>query len=178
MIYQLKRNIEIPVDINEAWEFFSNPANLKVLTPSFLNMNITSNVPEEIYPGLIITYNVHPFLSLPVNWVTEITHVNKPLFFVDEQRHGPYKMWHHQHHFRETSSGTIVEDVVDYIMPYGLLGRIPHYFFVEKKLNEIFDYRSEVLKDRFGSRQDLLSKKHPKEQIYKGLNNGAPSEHN
>ena len=150
MIYQIKRQLELAVGINEAWEFFSDPNNLKTITPPSLNMKITCELPKKVYPGLIITYKVHPILSIPLNWVTEITHVKKPFLFVDEQRYGPYRMWHHQHHFRETPAGVVVEDIVDYIMPCGIFGCIPHSLFVRNQVNQIFDYRTKVLEKRFG----------------------------
>lgn len=103
-----------------------------------------------MYPGMIITYRVHPLLGIPMNWVTEITHVEKPYRFIDEQRYGPYRMWHHQHTFREIPGGVEAQDQVDYIMPFGPIGGIMHRLLVKRQLNEIFDHRSRVLSEKFG----------------------------
>jgi ligand-binding SRPBCC domain-containing protein len=151
MIYKLHRQLEIKTSLSDAWDFFSNPRNLKDITPPSLNLVITSEVSTDIYPGMIITYSVEPLPSIPMTWVTEITHVVKNQMFVDEQRHGPYKMWHHQHWFKETKDGVLVEDIVDYIMPFGPIGALAHRLFVEKQLRKVFDFRNEYLVTRFGA---------------------------
>ena len=150
MIYRLSKTIEIKTNLEEAWRFFSDPANLKVITPPSLNMRITTPIETEMYPGMIIGYKVHPMFSIPLTWITEITHVKKPYMFVDEQRYGPYRMWHHQHIFKETNNGVIAEDIVDYIMPYGPLGMLAHYFFVARQIDSIFKFRSDFLSKKFG----------------------------
>lgn len=104
-----------------------------------------------MYAGMIITYFVRPLLNIPQTWVTEITHVNEPNYFVDEQRFGPYKMWHHQHLFAKTEDGSVMmEDIVSYVVPFGFLGRIMNALFISKKIIEIFNYRKEVLVKMFG----------------------------
>ncbi len=150
-IYVLERRLEIPVNLKEAWDFFSNPSNLRDITPPGLRFKMTSQAPERIYPGLILTYTVSPFFGLPVNWVTEITHVNEPQFFIDEQRLGPYKLWHHEHTFKETGKGVEVRDVVHYALPLGPLGNIVHELVVKKQLREIFNYRSEYMTRKYGT---------------------------
>jgi ligand-binding SRPBCC domain-containing protein len=110
-----------------------------------------SEAPERIYPGLILTYTVSPFFGLPVNWVTEITQVREPEFFVDDQRTGPYRFWRHRHTFRETGKGVEINDIVHYALPLGPLGDIVHELVVKKQLREIFDYRSAYLRIKFGS---------------------------
>lgn len=114
----LKRVQLLNTDIQTAWDFFSTPVNLAEITPDWLDFQIVSDVPDAMYEGLIVQYNVHPFLHLPVGWTTEITHMRQPYFFVDEQRAGPYKLWHHQHHFKETESGVEMTDLVHYILPF------------------------------------------------------------
>lgn len=136
-------------DITTAWDYFSSPGNLAEITPDWLNFQILSDIPDKMYGGLIVQYNIYPFLGLPVGWVTEITHTNEPYYFVDEQRAGPYKLWHHQHHFKETSEGVEMTDIVHYMLPlepvsYMLIGGI-----VRKKLDEIFSYRFSKLKALF-----------------------------
>ncbi len=150
-IYQLKTSQKLPISIDNAWDFFSNPANLSKITPEWLNFRVTSALAEKMYAGLIITYQVRPLLNIPQTWVTEITHVNEPNYFVDEQRFGPYKMWHHEHIFKHLPDGEVLmEDIVSYAIPFGFLGRIANKFIVSKKVKEIFNYRSEVLKKMFG----------------------------
>ena len=150
-LHVLERKLEIPIALPEAWDFFSNPANLSLITPPGLGFRMTSPAPEKIYQGLILTYKVTPFLGLPVNWVTEITHVSEREYFVDDQRSGPYKLWRHRHDFREIEGGVEVRDTVHYALPLGPLGDLAHELLVKKQLRGIFDYRSEYLTQRFGS---------------------------
>lgn len=133
-----------------AWDFFSSPLNLAEITPPWLNFQVISDVPDRMYPGLILQYNVHPFFGIPIGWVTEITHAEEPRFFADEQRAGPYRMWHHEHHFRETPDGVEMTDIVHYILKMEPLSEILAGGMVRKKLEEIFDYRYEVLRRKFG----------------------------
>lgn len=150
MNYRLHKTIHIKAELAQAWEFFSDPRNLMLITPPALKMQIASEIGEEMYPGMIIVFKVHPFLSIPLTWITEITHIDKLHMFVDEQRAGPYRLWHHQHFFKKTDQGVIAEDIVDYILPGGPFGAIAHALFVRKQLNSIFDFRSTVLATRFG----------------------------
>lgn len=150
MIYKIKKSIKLKLDIDQAWSFFSNPNNLKIITPPKLNMTITSEEQNQMYEGMIIKYNVHPILNIPLPWVTEITHVVPEKYFVDEQRFGPYKMWHHQHLFEPIKDGVEVIDIVDYIMPFGPIGSVVHALFVRKDIESIFEYRSKVLSEKFG----------------------------
>jgi ligand-binding SRPBCC domain-containing protein len=110
---------------------------------------VRSEVPERMYEGLMIEYRVRPLLGIPMKWVTEITHVKDYQFFVDEQRIGPYKLWHHEHHFMETPDGIEMTDIVSYELPFGVLGSMVHPFLVEKKLNEIFAHRFKVVDELF-----------------------------
>ena len=149
-LYQLKTSQKLPISIQTAWEFFSNPTNLSKITPPWLNFEVRTKLPEKMYCGMIITYFVRPLLNIPQTWVTEITHINQPNYFVDEQRFGPYKFWHHQHSFTKTEDGgVIMDDIVSYVIPLGFLGRIINYFIVSKKVKEIFDYRKTVLEKMF-----------------------------
>lgn len=150
-IYQLKRVQNLPIGIEEAWKFFSNPNNLSVITPEWLNFKVTSKLPDKMYTGMIISYKVHPVLAIPNTWVTEITHVKEPHYFVDEQRFGPYKFWHHQHHFKEIESGIEMTDIVNYALPFDPLSRFINSFLVEKKVKEIFRFREKKLEELFRS---------------------------
>lgn len=148
-IYTLKVMQELPIGLPEAWAFFSNPGNLEKITPEHMGFLITSGVPKGMYPGQIISYKVSPMPGIKVNWVTEITHVEKGKFFVDEQRFGPYTMWHHEHHFEEREGSVLMIDKVSYKIPLGILGHLVHTMFVKRQLKSIFNYRIEVLEKMF-----------------------------
>lgn len=148
-LHRLERVQTLPISPATAWEFFSDPRNLTRITPPDLGFAITSPVPERTYPGLVITYTVTPYFGIPVRWVTEITHAREPDFFVDEQRFGPYRFWHHQHLFREVDGGVEMRDIVHYILPYGCAGSLAAPL-VARRLADIFDFRRETLAARFG----------------------------
>jgi ligand-binding SRPBCC domain-containing protein len=148
-IFTFKGRQALPITIDDAWEFFSNPNKLPKITPPWLNIKVTSELPDKMYEGMIITYKVYPVLGIPSNWVTEITTVREKNFFIDEQRFGPYKFWHHQHRFKETKGGVEMEDIVNYALPFDPLSRPLNSFLVRKKVNEIFDYRKEALNKLF-----------------------------
>jgi len=150
-IYQYKTSQNLNISRNNAWDFFSNPSNLSKITPTWLNFEVKTKLPEKMYSGMIITYFVRPLLNIPQIWVTEITHVNELNYFVDEQRFGPYKMWHHEHIFKPTDGGVIMEDIITYVVPFGFFGRIMNRLVIEKKINEIFNYRRNVLIKMFGT---------------------------
>lgn len=149
-LYRLDRVQRLPVSLDEAWQYFSNPLNLGEITPPSLGLRVVEGGDEPMHPGMLISYRVHPILKLRLSWVTEITHVREPFYFVDEQRFGPYRFWHHQHRFSEVSGGVEVSDIVHYALPFGPIGRIAHHAVVARNLGRIFDYRRKVLEDRFG----------------------------
>lgn len=149
--FSLKTVQKIPVDIETAWEFFSNPANLQKITPNNLGFKVLSkHHGDKMYQGQIIEYKVSPVLGIPVYWMTEITHVKDKEFFVDEQRFGPYKMWHHQHHFKIIDGGVEMTDIVHYRNRLWFLGTIANALFVKTKLKQIFEYRIRVVEELFG----------------------------
>jgi ligand-binding SRPBCC domain-containing protein len=148
-LYSLRTRLSLPISLREAWEFFGDPRNLQVITPPTLGFRIVSELPERMYAGLIIAYKVTPVAGIPVNWVTEITHVEEPNFFVDEQRFGPYRFWHHQHRFREVEGGVEMTDLVHYAPPTPAAPIIDRWL-VGPKLKQIFEFRTRVLRDRFG----------------------------
>jgi ligand-binding SRPBCC domain-containing protein len=150
-VFRLMSVQKLPLSLNKTWEFFSNPHNLLTITPPFLNLKVTNEVfGDEVYAGQVITYKVKPFPGVAVSWMTEITHLDKERIFVDEQRKGPYKLWHHQHHFKAVESGTEMTDIVHYQLPLGLLGGIAGST-VKTKLIEIFTYRFEKINELFGA---------------------------
>jgi ligand-binding SRPBCC domain-containing protein len=150
-MHQLIRKQFVKTDLNTCWDFFSSPSNLKVITPDYMGFDVKTEVPEKMYEGLIISYTVKPLLGIPMEWVTEITHINEKSFFVDEQRIGPYKMWHHEHHFKEINGGVEMTDIVSYVVPFGILGKLVQPILVQPKLEEIFAYRFKVVDNLFGA---------------------------
>jgi ligand-binding SRPBCC domain-containing protein len=76
--------------------------------------------------------------------------VQEHLFFVDEQRFGPYRLWHHQHLFRKIDGGVEMTDIVHYKNPLWFLGDLANWLFVKKKLRHIFDYRFKKVEELFG----------------------------
>ena len=150
-IHVLKQVQHLPLTMDEAWEFLSQPKNLSVLTPPSLNLKFTNQLfGDAMYPGQVIMYNVKPLLGIPLFWMTEITHVAKPLFFVDEQRRGPYAMWHHEHHFKPVTGGVEMTDLVHYQLPLGVLGSLAHTLFVKRQVHSIFNYRYQKIETHFG----------------------------
>ncbi len=149
-VHSFKTVQNIPISIGQAWDFFSNPANLKEITPDNLGFKIISKYHgEKMYPGQIIEYTVSPLLGIPMYWMTEITHVSPLKYFVDEQRFGPYSMWHHQHHFKEIEGGVEMTDIVHYKVPLGILGDIANVILVKKQLDKIFKHRIAAVEKRF-----------------------------
>jgi ligand-binding SRPBCC domain-containing protein len=148
-MYQFKRTQLVKTDLHTCWDFFSSPKNLKKITPEYMGFDVLLDIPEKMYPGLMIEYTVKPLFSIPMKWITEITHVEELKYFVDEQRKGPYKIWHHEHHFEVVEGGVLMIDIVSYELPMGFLGRMVHPFIVEKKLKEIFDFRFKVVEEYF-----------------------------
>ena len=147
----------LAIDRDEAWGFFSDPRNLAVITPPDMKFEVTSPMPPAVYAGLIVTYRVRPLLGIPVQWVTEITHVDEGCYFVDEQRLGPYRVWHHEHHFAEVPDGILMRDIVHYSVPLGPLGDLVNQVVVRRRVEEIFAFRRGVLDQRFGSGHEAMT---------------------
>jgi ligand-binding SRPBCC domain-containing protein len=150
--YTLRRETFLPTTLDKAWDFFTSPLNLAKITPKEMNFIVTSDFKAgtKVYAGMIITYKVSPLLGIKMNWMTEITHVKEKEYFIDEQRFGPYALWHHQHHFKEVKGGVQMTDIVNYAIPYGFIGRIANTLIVKKKLDAVFNYREEVIGGMFG----------------------------
>lgn len=149
-VYQIYKKQQIPISLDEAWEFFSSPKNLQEITPDHMGFHILGGADVKMYPGQIIEYTVKPVLGIPMYWMTEIKNVKEKEFFIDEQRYGPYSLWHHKHFFREIPNGVEIIDQVHYKLPLGFLGTIAHGIFVKKQLEHIFDYRFKVLEEKWG----------------------------
>ncbi len=149
--YRFYREQKLHASTEDLWDFISSPRNLKEITPPHMGFDITTpNLPEKMYPGMVISYKVRPLLGIKTDWVTEITHVQEGRYFVDEQRIGPYTLWHHEHFLEPTEDGVLMKDIITYQPPFGILGALANSLFIKKQLNVIFDYRRRVLEKRYG----------------------------
>ena len=151
-IYQIQTIQKLPISLEKAWEFLSSPYNLKVITPEHMGFNIVNGVKEgdKMFAGQIIVYKLSPIPGYRTEWVTEITHVEEGKYFVDEQRFGPYALWHHKHELETIEGGVIMKDTIHYKVPFGFIGRIANSLFIKKQLKQIFDYRQTKLENIFG----------------------------
>lgn len=143
----------IPISLDEAWEFFSSPSNLNLITPEKLHFTTLSEVPKHMYQGLIIRYRIRPMMNIPMIWVTEITSIKDKEYFVDEQTKGPYKLWRHEHHFRAVDNGVMMTDSLTYDIGLSLLGKLAGILWVDRQVEEIFTYRRLKLIELFGKYQ-------------------------
>jgi ligand-binding SRPBCC domain-containing protein len=149
--HTIKTIQKIPASLQEVWDFFSEPANLHTITPANMKFRVISQHPaDRIYAGQIIEYRVSPLFGIPLYWMTEITHVEDKKFFSDEQRRGPYKFWHHQHHFKEIDGGVEMTDIVHYRNPFWIAGELANMLIVKKKLTGVFNYRFQKTEEIFG----------------------------
>ena len=146
---RLKQEQFLPLSLKEAWDFFATPKNLNEVTPKDMVFEIISELPEKMYEGLFITYRVRPMLNIPLNWCTEITHVREETYFVDEQRQGPYAIWHHEHHFKAVEGGVLMTDLLHYDIGKSVFGWIAVILFVHKRVRQIFEFRQKALEKMF-----------------------------
>lgn len=150
-VYSLKSIQTINTTLDDAWNFFSRAENLASITPIALGFKILSHHDNEtMYAGELIEYTVKPFFGIPVYWMTEITHVQPQKYFIDEQRFGPYTLWHHQHHFKEINNAVEMTDIVHYKIPFWFIGDIANTLLVRKKLKEIFTFRYKSIEEKYG----------------------------
>ncbi len=149
-IYTLHKKQNLPISLEEAWNFLSNPKNLKIITPDYMSFDMITKTDRPLYTGQILQYIVTPLLGIKTKWVSEITHIENKKYFVDEQLYGPYSLWHHKHFIKEIDGGVEMEDIIDYKIPLGILGQLVHPFLVKPKLEEIFSYRQKKLIELFG----------------------------
>ena len=150
--YQVSFKQQLPISLSQAWEFFSSPLNLAEITPTDMAFVVTSELDSnsKMYPGMIITYKVSPLFGIKLNWMTEITQVEEGNYFIDEQRFGPFKFWHHQHHFKAIDGGVEMTDILTYGLPFGLLGKLAHGLMVRNRIQQIFAFREQKVKELFG----------------------------
>jgi ligand-binding SRPBCC domain-containing protein len=149
-IHTLEHTQTLPGPLEACWRFFSDPRNLARITPPELGFEVLSELPAQMHPGLMIEYRVRPLFGIPVRWLTEITHVDQPHSFVDEQRIGPYRIWHHEHRFTAGPGGVVtMHDKVTYVLPFGPLGELVHPLLVQPQLRRIFDFRTQAVRQLF-----------------------------
>lgn len=154
-MYKLYFSQKLPIDLLHAWDFFSSPANLEKITPKSLGLKIQHHQCEKkIYAGQIIAYSVKPLWNISMEWITEITAVQKPDYFIDEQKNGPYTFWHHEHWFTPIPNGILIEDILYYKVPFSVFGKALHYLKIKKDLERIFQHRRDVLEQLFGRYQN------------------------
>jgi Uncharacterized conserved protein len=146
---KLKQEQFLPISLDEAWRFFATPKNLNEVTPNDLVFEIKSELPDTMYEGLLINYRLKPMLNIPVNWCTEITHIKEKVYFIDEQRKGPYRIWHHEHHFKPVAGGVLMTDLLHYDIGMSFFGWIAGKMFVHRKVEGIFSYRYKMLESYF-----------------------------
>lgn len=151
-LHYLAQEQFLPISLDQAWNFFSSPRNLESMTPPDLGFRIVHCPAETMHEGQILEYRVEIFPMVWVPWVSEIKAVDEGRSFIDEQRFGPYKFWHHQHRFVAVEGGVKITDLVHYALPFGPLGSIAHALFVRRKLEEIFSFRRQELERRFPRR--------------------------
>ena len=151
-MYKLKNVQNIPTTISRAWDFFSKPENLGLITPSSMKYSILEkSIAGDMYPGMIISYQLTPVFNISIKWATEITQIKEFKYFIDNQIKGPFTIWHHEHHFKEIENGIEMTDILFYDLPYGIFGKLLHKFIVKKKMDEIFHYREQKIKELFGT---------------------------
>jgi ligand-binding SRPBCC domain-containing protein len=150
--YTLNFEQKVPISLQEAWDFFSSPLNLAKITPKSMSFVITSDYTKDtkMYEGMLISYEVSPLLGIKMDWMTEITYVKDGEYFIDDQRFGPFALWHHEHHFKSIEGGVLMTDKLTYAVPFGFLGRIANSLVVAKQTQDIFDYREKAVEEMFG----------------------------
>lgn len=140
----------LPIPITKAWEFFSSPGNLALITPPEMEFKILSKHKTPIYEGMHIDYIVKPLAKIPLKWKTEIGKTIELTEFTDRQLKGPYVKWEHHHSFIPFDKGTMMKDEVVYRLPLGFIGDILNKLLVRKKIQYIFTYRKIILIKLFG----------------------------
>jgi len=150
-LYQLHKTQKLPISLDDAWSFLCDSSNLTKLTPKEMKMKIISGADRPMFAGQVLQYSVSPLPGFKTKWVSEITQYEHKKYFVDDQLYGPYAFWHHKHFVHEIDGGVEIEDIIDYKVPLGILGRLVHPFLVKPKLEAIFEYRKTQMEILFGT---------------------------
>lgn len=149
-MYRLSNTQKLPISLDEAWEFLSNPTQLENITTDELSFQKLHDIPDKMYEGMLMQLRLKPFLGIPIDWLTEITHIKEKEYFIDEQRVGPFRFWHHEHRVLPIEGGVEIQDTVHYVMPFSIFGRFVHWLFLRKQVENIFIYREETMEKVFG----------------------------
>ena len=150
-VFTIYKTQKLPIPLPEIWEFFSDPHNLKDITPVDLGLQIKTAPKEKMYNGMIITYRVTLIANFSMTWVTEIKNIHQPHSFIDEQRFGPYRFWHHRHTFRDVPGGVEIGDLIHYALPFGIFSPMINDAIIAPKLEKIFTHRAQTLAYKFGT---------------------------
>ena len=150
-VYSKTSAQKLPITLQVAWDFLTNPHNLSKITPPEMNFKIVAGAEKALYAGQIITYSVTPLFRIKTSWVSEITQIVDKKYFIDVQIQGPYAFWHHQHFVTEIEGGVLMEDIIHYALPLGIVGQMAHPIIVKPKLEEIFQHRTTTLNKIFGT---------------------------
>lgn len=149
-IYHKKWKTIVPGEMDEVWEFFSDPANLQRITPGYMKFEIQSDTDGiKMYPGMLILYKVSPLANIPLDWATEIISIQPHEYFIDVQRSGPYALWHHEHRFVQVANGVEMIDILHYAVPFGFLGRLLNNVMISSRIDHIFAYRQQAIDEIF-----------------------------
>jgi ligand-binding SRPBCC domain-containing protein len=148
MRYRLHRCQVVAGDLPDVFGFFKSPRNLEAITPRWLRFRVVGATDPEVREGTRLTYRLR-LHGVPVRWESRIAEYVENGMFADEQVVGPYRYWYHRHLFRPVLGGVAIEDVVEYQLPLGVLGRLAHAAFVRRQLTGIFDHRARVIGERF-----------------------------
>lgn len=151
-IYTLSNSQKLPITIEEAWDFLSDPTQLETITSSDMEFKTVTPLPEKMYEGMLMHYQIAPLAGIRLNWVTQITHIEKGVRFIDEQRLGPFRFWHHEHRLIEMDDGIVMQDIVHYVMPFSFIGRIAHWTSIRKLLESLFKFRTEQIETYFNNK--------------------------
>lgn len=160
-LFRFETEQVIPASLEVVWDFFSSPVNLKTITPPYMGFDILTPVPDKMEAGLIIAYTVRPLFNIPMTWVTEITHVEPLRFFVDEQRFGPYRFWHHRHTFTPVEGGVHMHDLVYYALKQPIIDGAINRLLVRPRIEEIFEFRRRKIIELFGKPSKTSTRSEP-----------------
>ena len=163
----------VPVSLERVFLFFANPGNLPRIMPpqtgtELVRLNL---VPPPTFPAekatvtdrtplagvgseIVTSFRVIPFLPFRAKWTALITEFEWNHHFADMQKKGPFKRFHHRHELREETRdgvrGTVVRDVIEYDVGFGWLGEMAQRFFVNRQLQQTFEYRQTALEKLMG----------------------------
>ena len=106
---------------------------------------------DGVLSGLInknetVTWQARHFFKTRL-FTSKITAMQSPVFFTDEMVKGDFKSFYHEHHFKTAENGTIMIDIINFEIPYGLIGNIMNSLFLTSYLEKFLKRRNEVIKE-------------------------------